>query len=226
MIRRTSLLGVLALLVGGVGIASLRLQQDSGEEPAVVAATVRPTERAPLGELSAQGPLFHSEHEESLQKLPVAMAARFMRAEGEWEGMIQSVDDVWPCMPDGTCSMARACIDGRCLPCMSDSECPKSELCVLNHCVRDSQVECSSRRDCEGADALCLLSGYTTHDGRGNSDMRAYCLQPFGGKEPTPEEVEAELARQNSTLVDAPPPRGPSPEERVHALLRGSSKGP
>ncbi|WAS89657.1 hypothetical protein [Nannocystis punicea] len=117
----------------------------------------------------------------SLAACPGAPANRFSRPEREWQGMLPDPTTVWPCMPDGTCSMARACIDGRCLPCAHDKECRAVERCVFAHCVLSDRIECRSRRDCDDPEALCLLSGYTPLDPRSNRDMHAYCRSPRGG---------------------------------------------
>lgn len=118
--------------------------------------------------------------------------------------------------------MARACIDGICLPCAMDSECEEREICVLNNCLLTLNAECRSRDDCEGADSLCILTGYSTPDLRNNKDMRSICLSPTGGNEPSAEEIEAKIAAE---LAAAKPSRtgGPTPPaERAYELLRSN----
>jgi hypothetical protein len=81
-----------------------------------------------------------------------------MRGSDEWQGMLpQRVDS--PCAADGTCSMARACVSGRCVPCAADRECEAGEICALGHCVVQERADCSRRADCEAEEARCVLSG-------------------------------------------------------------------
>jgi hypothetical protein len=152
---------------------------------------------------------------------------RFTRAEGEWRGRIAAPDNVWPCMqatpelgiPQDHCTNARACVQGQCVPCLADSECLVHETCVLGHCLLPDLAECHTRADCEQDDDLCALTKVTPWDPRGNSDLRSYCLSPWGGDEPTPEQDEDELARQIESVV-APGEPSPSPSARAADLLR------
>ena len=144
--------------------------------------------------------------------LPEALAPRYVRAPDEWQGMSHA-QYVWPCMPDGSCSMAAACVAGQCVPCLQDAECLKDELCVLGHCVRGERVECSTRHDC--GSGACMLSGYSD-DPRGNGDMVASCSTASWPKGPSPEEV---MAAQEASIMPAPP-GPPSPAERAWELLR------
>lgn len=150
---------------------------------------------------------------------PEPVDDRFARAEGEWQGMLPDREDVWPCTPDGGCGKARACIDGKCLPCLQDAECGGGERCVLEHCVRAELVACTRRRDCGTGEAMCLLSGYSSLDLRGNAEMRAYCLAPGDRIGPTEEERLAESDRLAAEAVPVAP-TGPTASERLLEQLR------
>lgn len=115
------------------------------------------------------------------EALPPAPAIPGRPAE-EWQGMRIDAEDTWPCL-EGFCSMARACIEGRCVGCTTDADCASKEACVLDHCVLAEQVECRRTADCTELEAKCVLSGITTMDPRGNRDMKAYCLSPSGGSD-------------------------------------------
>ena len=95
-------------------------------------------------------------------------------------------DDSWPCV-EGICSMARACVEGRCVACEAHEQCLAGELCVKGSCVEQSKVECTSDDECADPEAECLLSG-VTGTRRGNETMTAACLSPWGGEEPPAED--------------------------------------
>jgi len=143
---------------------------------------------------------------------------RFARSSDEWQGMLHAEDDIWPCA-EGFCTRAKACIDGTCVPCVVDTECMREELCVLGHCVQEQRVECHARWDCSETDALCVLSGYTSMDPRGNANMQATCLRPVGGDEAVDEQGHVELSRQRE-----PPPTPErtvaTPADRAMEILR------
>lgn len=101
------------------------------------------------------------------------------RGAEEWQGMRIRPGDDWPCAD--TCSLARACIDGRCVACVDDASCGVGERCVLDHCVREEKVECVRAADCAEPEAKCVLTGITARDPRGNAEMQAVCLTPWGG---------------------------------------------
>jgi hypothetical protein len=103
------------------------------------------------------------------------------RAAEEWQGLL--VDEVRQAECDGTarCSLALACVAGRCGACRSDSDCLAEEGCVLDHCVLRDRIGCKRRRDC-GGDELCVLSELGT-DARGNRTMNAFCRPNSGGQE-------------------------------------------
>lgn len=105
------------------------------------------------------------------------------RPVGEWQGMRIRPDDHWPCSQEGVCSMARACVQGQCSGCTEDAQCGQGEACVMDHCVLENHVECRRAADCGDAESKCVLSGVTAGDARGNAEMRAYCLSPWGGQE-------------------------------------------
>ena len=212
-----------AVALAGAGLFAARL--GPMEPPAQVTTTAEkgaPAASMPVG----RTPLWHvpdsSQHVAAIEALPVALVVRFQRQEDEWQGMLPAPYDIWPCMPDGHCDKARACIAGQCLPCKADAECQQGELCVLGHCLLNTLVECSSRSDCKHG-GLCVLSEYSSVNLRGNADMRAYCPDSEDMRVPTAEERLADVAIQQSTMV-VPPPSAPSPEERALALLRAKSQ--
>ncbi|PTL83443.1 hypothetical protein [Vitiosangium sp. GDMCC 1.1324] len=107
------------------------------------------------------------------------------RDPNEWQGMQVDLAVRALCGEANHCGLAAACTDGHCGPCATDADCDSGEACVLDHCVRQENVECHSRRDCPG-EQLCALTGYSS-DPRGNAQMRAYCLDP---REGTPRPAE------------------------------------
>ncbi len=119
-----------------------------------------------------------------LVRLPPGVAPPpryYPRDPNEWQGMLIDQSIQPECDVSAHCGLALACIHNRCGPCTSDSDCNSGEECVLDHCVIAANVVCRSRSDCPDGE-LCVLSGYS-HDPRGNSDMRATCLAPTGGRE-------------------------------------------
>ena len=221
--KRTHLLIAMFLLaLTGAGIFAARWTQPSAQvantpEPSAPAAII------PVGRTSLWDVPDSSEHAAAIERLPIASVARFQRPEDEWQGMLPASYDIWPCMPDGHCDKARACIAGHCLPCTADTECQQGELCVLGHCLRDTLVECSSRSDCEHG-GLCVLSGYSSLNLRGNADMRAYCPGSEDTRPLTAKERLADVTIQQTSMV-VPSPSGPSPQDRALALLRAKSQG-
>lgn len=157
--------------------------------------------------------------------VPHPVVARFSRAADEWQGMLPDPNDVAPCSPDGLCPKARACVKGKCVPCASDGECGRQELCVLGHCVLEELVECQSRSDCDGDEALCILTEYDSLDPRGNLGMRATCLDPTGTVPGAEEKMRADLLAQEASIV-AIPASGPTPEERLFALFHDAPSAP
>lgn len=133
------------------------------------------------------------------------------RPAGEWQGMKVDESETWPC--GESCSMARACVGGMCVPCTQDDQCQTGEVCVLDHCVQEKLVECRRAADCGSPEALCVLTGYTSGDLRGNRDMRAHCSFPDSGRfdgdvsavdDPRPDDGAV------AALPDDLPPKEPS----------------
>ncbi|MFZ6184476.1 hypothetical protein [Nannocystis pusilla] len=213
-------------IVFAVIVALVALHRDeAAPEPRVPSETALPRQAAvrvaqPVGHLSG-GP------EDGFQQpaMPLPVAMRFSRPADEWQAMLPDPDDVVPCLPDGLCPKARACIEGKCVPCVSDGECGRQELCVLGHCVLEELVECHSRRDCDGEEALCVLTEYDSLDPRGNRGMRSICLEPNGMTPGAEEKMRADLAAQEASIVVVPP-SGPTPEDRVLALFREPPAAP
>ena len=73
---------------------------------------------------------------------------------------------------------------------------------MLDHCVAAANVGCRSRAECAGAggDALCVLSGLSGGEPRGNAEMKSYCQLPSGG---TPQDDSAPDARRAARLAEA-----------------------
>jgi len=116
----------------------------------------------------------------------VASAQYHPRPADEWQGMLVDLSQRQYCEASSYCGFGLACLDdGACGPCQRDEQCASGEACVLDHCVPRDSVGCRSRSDCvaDGEDALCVLSGLTGGEARGNSQMTSYCQAPRGGVE-------------------------------------------
>ena len=124
------------------------------------------------------------------------------RDKDEWQGMLVNTAVEQYCEASNYCGLALACNEQNvCGACSRDSDCASGEACVLDHCVVQEKVACRTRHDCThlGEDALCLLSGLTGGDTRGNADMTSYCQLPVGGQEQV---VDAErIARREALLA-------------------------
>lgn len=178
-----------------VGVAAGWL---AGREVRAEAGAALSTPGAPAGQVApSAGPVDHATPE-----VPVAEPSRLAaalpgakiyapRPTEEWQGMRIRPEDHWPCQEGGFCSLARACVEGRCVACTEDAQCGSGERCVLEHCVREQNAECAHAADCGEPEAKCVLSGITAGDPRGNADMKATCLSPWGG------ESEADSAAAN-----------------------------
>lgn len=134
------------------------------------------------------------------------------RPADEWQGMLVDMSQRQYCEASSFCGFALACLDdGACGPCERDDQCASGEVCVLDHCVLAQNAGCRSRQDCaaEGPDALCVLSGLTGGEARGNGAMTSFCLAPRGGlvqdeSAPDPRR-EARLAAAAAQPPEAPP---------------------
>ena len=199
-----------AVLVAFMADPSDDAPQPPGPRPAPVAQRAEPAYH-PL-------PIHSQEAEHRAHHAPPVVAGRYHRARDEWQGMLQAEGDVWPCV-DGTCTQARACVDGACMPCVADAECQRAELCVLGLCVDSEQADCQSRADCQDEE-LCVLSGLTSMDPRGNRDMWAKCLAPAGGVEPTPQQVAEEVADRHAQVRANPLSDPYTPSARALELIR------
>jgi hypothetical protein len=109
---------------------------------------------------------------------PPAEAGEQVRGPDEWQGMLVDTSVKPPCRTSQDCGLARACKDGVCAPCARDAECAAGEVCALEHCVPAKGASCRRRADCSDDGAMCVLTGYTGGDPRGNRDMRARCVSP------------------------------------------------
>jgi hypothetical protein len=113
------------------------------------------------------------------------------------------------CEASSYCGFALACLgDQQCGACQRDEQCASGEACVLDHCVVAANVGCRTRADCAGAgagpgagdDAMCVLSGLTGGEPRGNGEMRSFCRSSSGG---TPQDESAPDARRAARLAAA-----------------------
>lgn len=225
--------GVTASAIVVAAVAFSLLQTGKRSTRQVAAPTPSAVERAPgVGGVDRSAlPAAAGEGEQAVQSDSHSeretVPDRFRREEGEWRGRIADPEHVWSCMSGAPefgiqkdhCTNARACVDGMCVPCLEDGECLTHETCVLGHCLLPDLADCHTRMDCEEDDALCALTSITQWDPRGNSDLRSYCLSPWGGEEPTAEEEEVEMARQIENVIK-PVDRSPSPSARAADLLR------
>jgi hypothetical protein len=202
------------VVAGAACVAALLLRDVEVDVPLVEEAGRAEPPAEPVAMNLATGRHSHERSEEVED-----VRERYVRAEGEWRGMVHEPADVWPCGTAG-CSMARACVAGVCVPCAESRECLGGELCVLGSCVLAEKVECDSRTDCDEGE-LCVLTGYTAGDPRGNGDMRAVCLGSDGGNEPSPEEAERVMAQQVARALPNPDAAVEAPEARALALIRG-----
>jgi hypothetical protein len=150
----------------------------------------------------------------------------FPRPDGEWQGMLVSRVDRQICQETLHCGMALACrSDGLCGPCEADGDCAEGEACVLDHCIPGGLVECRSRKDCAAADplALCVLSGPTGNEPRGNSRTRSYCLsadQPVPGHEQ--QDLEQAEKILEAALRDSVYERPAVTDDDLLAILRSA----
>ena len=158
-----------------VAVVALRRGGVEPEPEVRAASRAEPPRQAAEQVYQPIGRLLAASDDQFQPVVPHPVVARFSRAADEWQGMLPDPNDVAPCSPDGLCPKARACIEGKCVPCASDGECGRQELCVLSHCVLEELVECHSRSDCDGDEALCILTEYDSLDPRGNLGMRATC---------------------------------------------------
>ncbi|UQA56926.1 hypothetical protein [Polyangium aurulentum] len=134
----------------------------------------------------------------------------------EWQGMKVDDAETWPC--GERCSMARACIGGLCVPCREDAQCEAGEVCVLDHCVVEERVECRRAADCGNPEALCVLTGYTSGDLRGNGEMRAHCSNPEGGQPDGEDELAADDEDDDAVAAAATEDRSPPGSSVVDEL--------
>jgi hypothetical protein len=121
----------------------------------------------------------------------------------EWQGMRVDLSQRQYCEASSYCGFALACLgDQQCGPCQRDDQCAAGEACVLDHCVVAANVGCRTRADCAGAgdDAMCVLSGLTGGEPRGNGEMRSFCRSSSGG---TPQDESAPDARRAARLAEA-----------------------
>jgi len=129
-----------------------------------------------------------------------AVDALHPRPAREWQGMLVDVSQRQYCEASSYCGLALACLDDRkCGPCQRDDQCASGEACVLDHCVASASAACRTRADC-APDELCVLSGLSGGDPRGNTGMRAFCRPSSGGR---PQDESAPDARRAARLAEA-----------------------
>jgi hypothetical protein len=121
----------------------------------------------------------------------------------EWQGMRVDLSQRQYCEASSYCGFALACLDDqRCGPCQRDDQCAAGEVCVLDHCVKAANAGCRTRAECGGTgdDAMCVLSGLTGGEPRGNAEMRSFCRSSSGG---TPQDESAPDPRRAARLAAA-----------------------
>jgi hypothetical protein len=149
----------------------------------------------------------------------------FPRPPDEWQGMLVSMVGRQLCEQTSNCGLALSCrSDGMCGPCEDDRGCGAGEACVLDHCLRANLLGCRSRKDCAsaGSGALCVLTGPTGNEVRGNSKTHAYCSVP-GQPVPGFERQDAEH-HQAAIQVGGPSERQPVAEADLLKVLRSANE--
>lgn len=192
-LRRVALVGLVGVLAAGGWLAGTAIRPDSPEagQPAPRAAALPKTPRpalpslAPAGASSAAADVLHP------------------RPAHEWQGMLVDLSQRQYCEASSYCGFALACLgDQQCGPCQRDDQCAGGEVCVLDHCVAAASAGCRTRADCtgDGDGALCVLSGLSGGDPRGNTGMRSYCRSSSGG---IAQDDAAPDARRAARLAEA-----------------------
>jgi len=147
------------------------------------------------------------------------------RPAGEWQGMLVDLSQRQVCEASSYCGFALACLDdGACGACQRDDQCAGGEVCVLDHCVLAANAGCRSRRDCagEGDDALCVLSGLTGGEARGNGAMTSYCQASRGGIAQDPTVVDERRAARLAAAAAQTPVAPPVSEDDLRARLEAA----
>ncbi len=197
-LRRAAPVALIAVLAAAGWLAGAATR----ERPAPAAASPAPAP-GPAGAAPAAIP---RPELPSLAPAGVAVAAADVlhpRPAHEWQGMRVDLSQRQYCEASSYCGLALACLgDQRCGPCQRDDQCAAGEVCVLDHCVLAANAGCRTRAECGGAgdDAMCVLSGLTGGEPRGNAAMRSYCRSSWGG---TPQDESAPDARRAARLAEA-----------------------
>jgi hypothetical protein len=193
-----ALVGVLAV-AGWLTGRSTRDRPRAGGPPALHGAALAAAPRPELPSLAPAG---------------AAVAAADLlhpRPAHEWQGMRVDLSQRQYCEASSYCGLALACLDDRqCGPCQRDDQCAGGEVCVLDHCVVAAHAGCRSRAECAGAgeDAVCVLSGLSGGEPRGNGEMRSYCRSSSGG---APQDESIPDARRAARLAEAAAQRPVAP---------------
>jgi hypothetical protein len=209
LVVRVTLVGVLAALGWLAGTAT-RARPPAAGEPAPGPATLRAaSSSAPRPALpSLAPPGASSEVADVLHPRPAH----------EWQGMLVNLSQRQYCEASSYCGFALACLDDRrCGPCQRDDQCASGEACVLDHCVAAANAGCRTRAECGGAGegALCVLSGLTGGEPRGNTGMRSFCRASSGG---TPQDEAAPDERRAARLAAAAAQQPVAPPISAHDL--------
>jgi len=205
-IVRIALVGVLAAAGWLAGRSTLERPRAAVPRPArsqaVLAAAPRPAppSLAPAGASDEAADMLHP------------------RPAHEWQGMRVDLSQRQYCEASSYCGLALACLeDRRCGACERDDQCAAGEVCALDHCVVAAKAECRTRTDCAGAgaDALCVLSGLSGGEPRGNSAMRSYCRSSSGG---VAQDESAADPRRAARLAEAAQQRPVAPPVSAREL--------
>lgn len=171
---RRFLVGIGIVVIAFVGGLLLRLEAGSRAEPEPARAA---SPRATIPVFTDTGD--HLDDREIREATaPSAEPSEQVRAPDEWQGMLVDTSVTPPCRTSPDCGLALACKGGVCAACARDAECAAGEVCALEHCVPAKAASCRRRADCSAEGAMCVLTGYSGADPRGNRDMRAHCVSP------------------------------------------------
>ena len=206
-------LGLQIALVGALAAAGWLLGRATHEQPPV--PIVSPQQR-PVTVTQPALP------EVAVQHAAAPVDRLHPRPTDEWQGMLVDLTQRQYCEASSYCGLALACLDDQaCGPCSVDAQCASGEVCVLDHCVQSANAACRTRADCAAAgdDAMCILSGLTGGEPRGNGDMRSYCQTSAGGLAQDHDAPDPRRAAQLAEAVAQVPVDPPVSADDLRARL-------
>lgn len=212
-LRRLAWLLLIGVLAVAGWFAGRALRGDPPPPPASASPPTTSWARTPRPDLPSLVPAAAAE---------VAADQLHPRPADEWQGMLVDLSQRQYCEASAYCGFALACLEDRaCGPCQRDDQCGQGEACVLDHCVAAANVGCRSRTDCgaAGEGALCVLSGLTGGEPRGNSAMRSYCQAAVGGVAQDDAVVDERRAARLAAAAAETPVAPPVSEADLRAKL-------